>query len=218
MASAPADAQQYSVWRFRLGPPGALTYAATIVVIAAALEASSRGSDIWEIALLWLLIGGVWADRLGIALSGGHLGRTLRAWPRWLGIPLAFALAITVMWSRALFDPRRELSRAAFDAVARDLNAGQVTHHRWIGLYPTLEYQRTANGFRFVVADGVFDRHGYAYAANGEPILTEANVSPEWTGLGSSRSAADGGTGLRRGIRNVDGAGNAFIPSRLRAP
>jgi hypothetical protein len=168
-------------WRFRVGPPGSLLYVATLSVIGVALEFSSRSSDLWGAALLWLLVGSVWLVRFGIAVSRDP-ATTLRAGGRWLGVPLAFAVAIALMWSRVAFDARRELSRPALDTIAADFSGGRATQRDWVGLYPVIDYQITGNGFRFAVAEGIFDRHGYAYSTTGQPILTDANFSPVWTG------------------------------------
>jgi hypothetical protein len=82
----------------------------------------------------------------------------------------------------ALFDARLALSRGAMDQLAVEVMAGGPTNRGWVGLYNVGDVERTANGFRFVVDDSALYRIGFAYAAAGEPELTDDNYSPLWTG------------------------------------
>lgn len=118
-------------------PPGIPFYLAVGVAVLVgvdALTASTFGS--WMAALpLWGLLGLVWVIRF-IAMLGGGVRPDLDGWIRWLGVPTIGLLLLIGSQSGALVQARFELSRAAFDHLADDLEAGRIVdHHGWVGAF-----------------------------------------------------------------------------------
>jgi hypothetical protein len=182
--AAPAPARVVDESARHVRPPRVLLYAATLVAIALALDASSRASiDALVIgALLWLAIAGVWYVRFLVAVADRRRTIARDAWVRWLAIPVVLGLTLAIARTDAPADARFTLSRGPLDAMAADVLAGGSTDRGIVGLYLVGEVERLNTGIRFVVADNLLGRHGLAYAPAGEPELGDANFSPLWTG------------------------------------
>jgi hypothetical protein len=88
-------------------------------------------------------------------------------------------------------DARYLASRPAMDEMAADVMRGGSTDLGWVGLFFPPAIERTANGVRFVVDEGVFQRHGYAYSPSGPPEWSEENHSPIWSPI-SVEPVSDG--------------------------
>lgn len=118
-------------------PPGIPFYLAVGVAALVgvdALTASTFGS--WMTALpLWGVLGLVWVIRF-IAMLAGGVRPDLDGWIRWLGVPAIGLLLFLGSQTGALVQARFELSRAAFDQLADDLEAGRIVDHRgWVGAF-----------------------------------------------------------------------------------
>ena len=160
------------------GPPGIRFWAATLLVVVLALDANSRGS-FPSLLVIGPLIGitVVWLIR---AARAPWQVTTIRDRARWLAIPAFLVLVFGLTRSDLLKDARFNLSRGALDDMAADVMAGGPLGRGWVGLYSVDNVERTANGFRFVLADNGLSRIGLAYAPSGEPLESEANFDPLW--------------------------------------
>ncbi len=167
-----------------MGPPGVLFYAIVVAAIVFAIDTNSRSSFVQLMLAvpIWLAIAVAWLVRFLVAL-GNTRGRMRPAhWARWLAIPLAMGVVFAVTRTDALVRARFDLSRAALDDVAGEIEAGGSLERGWVGLYDVGTAERTANGFWFVVDDSGLGRWGFAYSPDGEPMESEDTYSPLWTG------------------------------------
>jgi hypothetical protein len=173
-----ADNAGVSVRSFR--PPGRVFFLVTFIAIVLAIDANSRESlsTAFLFALpLWVGLALVWLYRFVAAVrSGVRIGPA--DWVRWLAVPLAMGAVFLLTRTSFFIDARYEASRPGMDEMAADIMSGGTTERGWVGLYFPTAIERTANGVRFVVDEGIFQRHGYAYSPNGPPEWSEENFSP----------------------------------------
>jgi hypothetical protein len=164
-----------------LGPPGAVLYLATFIAILFAIDANSRESLSTAILValpLWLGVALVWVYRFARARARRQMKPS--EWVRWLAIPVAMGIVFLLTRSDVFIDARYLASRPAMDEMAADVMSGGTTERGWVGLYFPPDIERTTNGVRFVVDEGLFQRHGFVYSPSGPPVWSEENFSPVW--------------------------------------
>jgi hypothetical protein len=175
---------QTATARKLIGPPGLLLYFVVIAAIAFAIDTNTRKSfgQLLLAIPIWLVIAIAWLVRFVISVRDTRGRMSPAHWARWLAIPLAMALVFGVTRTDVLVHARFDVSRAALDQAARDIEAGGSLDRGWVGLYDVGAAERTANGFWFVIDDSGLGRWGLAYSPDGEPKESEDNYDPLWTG------------------------------------
>lgn len=171
--------------RKAMGPPGVLFYALVIGAIVLAIDTNTRKSLglLLLAAPIWFGLAGVWFVRFLIGLRTTRGRMPAAHWARWLAIPVVLGIVFAVTRTDALLQGRFDLSRSALDGMARDIEAGGSLDRGWVGLYDVGTAEQTANGFWFVIDDGLLARWGLAYSPQGEPKDTDANRDGGgWTG------------------------------------
>jgi hypothetical protein len=161
-----------------MGPPGVRFYGLVVGAIVLAIEANTRGSfGLLVLAIpIWCGIAATWLVRFVHALRKTRGRMSVARWIRWLAIPLAMGLVFAVTRTDTLVQARFDLSRAALDGTAADIQAGGSLDRGWVGLYNVGRAERTANGFWFVIDDSGLSRWGLAYSPDGEPQPTDENL------------------------------------------
>lgn len=158
-------------------PPGRLFLAVTGVVVAIALEASSRDSGIGTLVAIAASVGifTAWLVRL-VFLAAPQA----RMAPRWrLRWSLPMLLLVGAVGLNSVGVPMRvrfEASRSALDQMVAEVMAGGSAERRSVGLYDIDLLERTPDGVRFLVEGGGFiDASGFAFAADGDPSQPDSS-------------------------------------------
>jgi len=181
---APPGRTLAALWR--VGPPGLVFYALTLLAVLLALDANSRQSlsALLVVVPIWFGVAAAWTLRL--ILAGQRAGWRLAPvdWSRWLLIPLIMGAVFLVTRTDVLVEARLDLSRGAMDAMAADVMAGGTLDRGWVGLYDVGAVVLSENGLRFVVDDSGLGRWGFAYSTSGAPVFIETEDEQyDWQGL-----------------------------------
>ena len=166
-------------------PPGFLMIAATAVVVALWIEASSRYSMMSEtFSLVGVgLIGLIWLIRFVAAAVTTRGRMSTGSWARWLFVPALIVGAGVLTEFDVPFQARLALSRPAMDQAAVEIMAGGTTDRDWIGLWPVYLVEPIDGGVTFLIkGSGFIDQMGLAYSVSGTPADPYGDT--EYTDLG----------------------------------
>lgn len=174
-------------------PPGWVFHAVLVLPALAVLYADSFPGVAFFVLISagWVLLGAsvVWAVRLVVWRR--LRGSTRRV--RWFALaPLGAVVVSMLLWVDAPLRARWQMSQAAFDTAAHQVQAGELSgatyDSRRLGLYTVTNVEQVKRGILFYEKTGsLLDDAGFAYLPSGPyPDLENGGFeAPEFMSLGN---------------------------------